>query len=166
MALCGEGSSVLTKGDSDCYSFQEHKCWLKCWAQGPRMNQVLSEGPRAPGRGAESTAVGHSQAQRECNPPHSLCPGEILSFSPSRLGWLWGCISAHSPSTNLEEPSVSSLTPLFCRVWGTLSPHGRGPGSAGVLPLVPRCPWLVAVDGCRSEGGMEPHAGGARSPKK
>lgn len=115
---------------------------------GPMDEPSALRGAKSTRQGAESTAVGHSQAQREGSPSHSQCPGEILFFSPSCLGWQWGCISAHSPSTNLEEPIVSSLPPLFCRVRGALSPHGMGPwecrglASGAQMPLAGGGRWL------------------------
>lgn len=115
---------------------------------GPMDEPSALRGAKSTRQGAESTAVGHSQAQREGSPSHSQCPGEILFFSPSCLGWQWGCISAHSPSTNLEEPIVSSLPPLFCKVRGALSPHGMGPwecrglASGAQMPLAGGGRWL------------------------
>lgn len=128
------------------------------------MNQVLSEGPRAPGRGAESTAVRSPPGpEGRQSIPFTLPWGSTFLLPlPPRL--MVGAASLPTASQQVWEPVVSSLPPLVLQGWGALSPHGRGPWECRVLSLVPRCPWLVAVDGCRN-GEWGPVQGGSFPPE-
>ena len=172
-----QAASVLTKGD--CCSSGDHESWLTCcWDRGPRMTQVPSEEPTAPAAGARGDG-GDSQTQREASPSPSLgqrlvmagprALGKSLPSSPSRLRLGVGLRLCPQPSQGIWKELPSLLSHPCSARWGKPPPHagsGGGPGSLGVLPLMPRCPWLVMADGWRGKGGMEPRVGGAQSPKK